>query len=157
MLADLFRNGNDVRFVHVGAIKRLVSRVSKEPRVGPARRDRGLHLYPHHTELRRRDGRHSFARKSRHNQVIFIYFTIVTELFTYFIIIILLFSAHAGAALALGANIGTCGSSFLAASGAGSQDALHVAIALLLARVIGVVLVAAAFPLFKAIVVRSQN
>ena len=77
---------------------------------------------------------------------------------TYFIYYYyLLFSAHAGAALALGANIGTCGSSFLAASGAGSQDALHVAIALLLARVIGVVLVAAAFPLFKAIVVRSQN
>ena len=61
-------------------------------------------------------------------------------------------SAHAGAALALGANIGTCGSAFLAAAGGESQDALHVAIALLIGRVLGVLVVACTFPLFEIVV-----
>ena len=61
-------------------------------------------------------------------------------------------SAHAGAALALGANIGTCGSAFLAAAGGQSHDALHVAIALLIGRALGVFVVACAFPLFELVV-----
>ena len=52
-----------------------------------------------------------------------------------------------GVSLALGANVGTCVTAVLAAMGQG-REAMQVAMALLVARVIGVIIVVTILPVF---------